>query len=187
VDISGKGVDTSVLVIRQDNVVHEIIEWSGFDTVQSAHKVAELYNRTPKNKRPSVISVDSNGLGYGFASDLKHMGLPVYECNTSKSPTRNPERYFRLRDQVWMAEWFGTENVCIPNNPKLIEELCEPSYDDSRGKIKVEGKPELKKKLGRSPDYADALALTFGPSKLRYAGAHSWSKPIQYDWLKTLE
>lgn len=189
VDVAGKGADSSVLVIRQDNVVHEIIEWSGFDTVQSAHKVADLYKRTPKNKRPAIISVDSNGLGYGFASDLKHMGLPVFECNTSKSPTRNPDRYFRLRDQVWveLAEWFATENVRIPNNAKLIEELCEPNYDDSRGKIKVEGKPELKKRLGRSPDVADALSLTFGPSKLRYSGVHSWSKPIQYDHLQSLQ
>ena len=32
---------------------------------------------------------------------------------------------------------------------------------DSRGRLQLEEKDEIKKRLGRSPDLADALALTF--------------------------
>jgi hypothetical protein len=45
----------------------------------------------------------------------------------------------------------------------VIAELCEPRYEimGSGGKIKIESKDEVIKRLKRSPDLADALLLAF--------------------------
>ena len=50
----------------------------------------------------------------------------------------------------------------IPDIPELKNELsiCEYSFDKT-GRIKLEPKEQIKEKLGKSPDLADALALTF--------------------------
>jgi hypothetical protein len=48
---------------------------------------------------------------------------------------------------------------------ELIEELLVPKYAVMGGKIHVMKKDEMKKLLGRSPDRADALCLTFSPEQ----------------------
>lgn len=50
----------------------------------------------------------------------------------------------------------------LPENENLAAELCcvNKKYD-SRGRLQLEEKEEIKKRLGKSPDMADALALTF--------------------------
>ncbi|WP_269275409.1 hypothetical protein [Sinorhizobium psoraleae] len=68
----------------------------------------------------------------------------------------------------------------------MIEELAAPTYEDVP-KIKIEKKEYIKRRLGRSPDYADALSLTFAVSPSRYSSKFSWSKPIEYSWLSTYE
>lgn len=188
-DPAGAGKDSSALVIRQDNKILDIKQWQGLDPTQLSYRVRDLFEATPKNERPAVISVDSNGLGYGVWSNLKDWGLPAHECNSAKSPTRNPDRYHRLRDQLWweMRDWVHSENVGILNNPKLIEELATPTYQDGTGKIKVEDKKSIKKRLGRSPDFADALALTFAVSPTRFSSKYSWSRLINYTNLRTFE
>ncbi|MCK3776208.1 terminase family protein [Ensifer sesbaniae] len=185
-DPAGQGKDSSALCIRQDNVVKPFLSWQGLNPTQLSYLVRDLYQKTPKNERPAVISVDANGLGYGVYSNLKDFGLPVHQCMFAASPTRNPERYTRIRDQLYweLREWLATENVHIPNDSKLIEELATPRYEDVP-KIKIEKKDQIKKRIGRSPDFSDALALTFAPSTVRYSGKHNWSQPLKYDWLET--
>lgn len=187
-DPAGAGKDKSVLAIRHDNVLRGFEEWAGLEPVALALRVKELYLKTSKKDRPAVIAVDGNGLGAGVYDALKHFKIPVYKCMFAEVPKRNPDRYTRVRDQIWfeMREWIHTGDVSIPNHKKLIEDLVIPTYEDSP-KIKIEDKKSLKKRLGRSPDYADALALTFSVSHTRYASKYQWDKPIEYDNLSQWE
>jgi hypothetical protein len=182
VDPAGAGKDSSVLCIRHDSIVLDFHEWRGLDPTQLAFKIVELYQTTPTKMKPSVIAVDSTGLGAGVFSNLREFGLPVHSCIFAGSPSRGPEKFHRIRDQIYweMREWFMTENVSIPNHQRLIEELATVTYDDGSGKIKLEDKKALRKRLGRSPDYADALAISFAPSRAMFTSKYSWSKPIQY-------
>ena len=51
--------------------------------------------------------------------------------------------------------------VSIINDPKLIRQLGGVMYKyNSRGKILIEPKDETKKRVGGSPDRADALVLS---------------------------
>ncbi len=50
----------------------------------------------------------------------------------------------------------------MPPLPEMVAELTTPTYTFHKGKFLLEEKDQVKKRLGRSPDLADALALTFG-------------------------
>jgi hypothetical protein len=59
-----------------------------------------------------------------------------------------------------MAEWVRNGGA-LPNIPEMVAELTEPTYTFIGGQFAVEEKDQLKLRIGKSPDLADALALTF--------------------------
>jgi len=69
--------------------------------------------------------------------------------------------YWALRD------WLNPENkndASLPPDDELLQELTETQWKFmSNGKIQIESKEDIKKRLKRSPDKADALANTFWP------------------------
>lgn len=169
---SGDKGDRSVLAKKFGNIFEEFLSWRNKNPHELAELVHDEYVKTPKAKRPIVIAVDAVGIGEGVAAILRdHYNLPVKFVKVSNSPTRNPEKYSRLRDQLWWEtrQAFMTENLSIPDITTLIDDLCAPTYDDTSGKIVVESKQSLRKRLKASPDFADALCLTFAVSPSRYA------------------
>ena len=52
--------------------------------------------------------------------------------------------------------------VVLPNDEELFDELCGiERVKVAQDQLQLEDKEEFKKRVGRSPDKADALALTF--------------------------
>jgi hypothetical protein len=49
----------------------------------------------------------------------------------------------------------------LPPSEELLEELAVPTYEIPDGKIEVMKKDDMKEVLKRSPNYLDALAMTF--------------------------
>ncbi|MCZ7931078.1 phage terminase large subunit [Agrobacterium leguminum] len=189
-DPAGDGQDRSVLCIRQGRTLQSIETYQNLDSIQLAYKIRDVYQRTPANQRPTVIAIDTIGVGFGVYSALKEFGLPVKGIKVSNKPTRQPERYRNIRDQIWWEtkEWFETEDVVIPKHDDLIFELTNIRYNTDNGKICVEAKKDLKKRSkGKSPDHADALCLTFAVSSTRYASKYGFSKPLTYDNLSMYE
>lgn len=192
VDPAGPGKDRSVIIKRHDNkIIEPPIERRGLTITQLSYLIRDMFQALPQKERDrTLMVVDANGLGRGLADNLKDFGLPVKGIVTQSSPTRKQDMYSRLRDQLWWEckEWFETENVCIPNNADLINELCTPTYKyETNGRIKVEGKGEMKKRLHSSPDFADALCLTFAVNDHKNVGKYSWSKPITYPDIRCFE
>jgi hypothetical protein len=67
---------------------------------------------------------------------------------------------------LWIAahaleEGLGKAGGGLPNVAGLVGELTSLTYSFSGGKFQIEAKNQIKKRLGKSPDLADALALTF--------------------------
>lgn len=77
------------------------------------------------------------------------------------APAVDP-RYANRRAELWfaMAEWVKSGGV-LPRAPELVGELTTPTYSFVNGRFQLEPKEAVKARLGRSPDLADALALTF--------------------------
>ena len=64
--------------------------------------------------------------------------------------------WWALRDDLDPAH--GSE-VALPPSRELRAELCSARYEPQISGIKLEDKDDIKKRLGRSPDYADAYVM----------------------------
>ena len=161
-DVARFGDDRSALVIRQGNAITAMQVWHGYDTVETAKRalsLAGLYD---------TICVDEIGVGGGAVDVLRSTGkVRVVPVNVSESSTDS--QFSRLRDVLWFAcrDWLcGDEPVSFPAHPQrdnLIAELAVVrfGYFQGTGRVKVESKDEMKKRMHYSPDIADALCLTF--------------------------
>jgi hypothetical protein len=165
VDVARFGSDRTVLVKRCENATlapHKA--WSGQDTMQTAGRVYAEWLDTPLEDRPKIIFVDVIGIGAGVTDRLLELQLPVVGVNVAESASAD-DRYLRQRDELWFRarQWLEKKNCRLVEDEVLCAELCLPRYSyQSNGKLKVESKDDMKKRMPRSPDVADAFCLTFG-------------------------
>jgi hypothetical protein len=178
VDVARFGADKTALAKRRKNhLVEPIRTWQGKDLMQTVGLIVQEYESAKPGDRPDLIVVDSIGLGAGVVDRLREQGYPVRGINVGESSPVNADKFMRLRDELWWRcrEWLESREVRIPNQQELIGDLTTPTYEMlSTGKIKIEGKSEIKKRLPRSPDMADALCLTFAVSDRRFKKAFEY-------------
>ena len=117
-----------------------------------------------RDKRVDAVFVDcTGGYGLGVVDNLRNMvgdEISVYEINFS-SKANDSEHYANKRAEIWslMAKWVSTG--VLPNDEQLCKDLTNVRFEIERGRLKLEDKKFVRARLGRSPDTADALALTF--------------------------
>jgi len=193
VDVARFGDDRSCLVKRQGNTVLEPpMTWRQKDTMQLAGLVNAEYFMTPSEQRPVEIMVDVIGLGAGVVDRLAEMGLPVRGVSVSESPSVK-EKFEKRRDELWyeLREWFSRRDCKIPDDANLITELTSPTFKyQSNGKLKVEGKSEMKRRGVPSPDVADAFMITM-ESAAHNAGMNGgnfggWNKKLDYSQINRM-
>jgi phage terminase large subunit len=172
----GRGGDRSVVIIRQGGVVEHIATNQSADLMIVAEWVHGLM--TAWSVDNGYVDVGGVGAGvYDRLCQLRPNCTPVVaqgeSCNKSRYFNKRSEMFMRLRDA------FQNRTIRIPRNEDLVNELTTLMYEPEK-KCQVLSKKEIRKKLGFSPDLADALALTysFEPSYLeddedRYADSYS--------------
>lgn len=162
-DVARFGDDATALAKRRANVLLESVKIKrGYDTMQTVGWIRDEWGETAYDERPSEILVDVIGVGAGVVDRLRELGLPVRGINVGESAA-SKDRYMRLRDELWFRgrEWLEARDCKIPDDPALIAELTCPKYKIMpNGRIKVDGKDELKADGFPSPDRADAFLLT---------------------------
>lgn len=162
VDVAGSGEDMSVICHRQGN---SIINWSEFsknDTTFLVGEIERLVLETYKGKDVVVI-VDALGIGAGVY-DLLNSNRKVHVLGFIGSEKafhdtmydkKRDEGYHKLQKQIHSMHF----PVAPPEN--LKKELVNIEFDYSSGKIQLKlSKKDLKKRIGHSPDYADALMMS---------------------------
>ena len=185
-DIARFGSDKSALCKRQGNHVLEPIKsWAKLDTMALTGAVhAEYMKAQAEGKVPQEIMADSIGVGAGACDRMRELDMPAIDVNTGESASISGQ-YKNLRAELWhkAKEWFEQLNCRIPRDERLMFELCSPRYTyESTGKIRMETKAEMKKRIGHkgSPDFADSFVLTFaGTSAIMSGASGGWSKPLK--------
>ena len=183
-DVALSGGDKSALCKRQGTIVTEIRTWQNLDLMELCGVVKAEFDALHDSKKPIEINVDVIGMGAGVCSRLQELGLPAIGINVSESPSMK-QTYLNLRAELWFkAKAFLENRDCkLPEDDGLVAELVAPRYSfTSNGKMKAEGKQELKRRGIASPDRADSFCLTFAGDAivaLRGGGAASWAKPIR--------
>ena len=161
-DVSRGGTDLCALAKRKGNTMTEAIRtWRADDAMVSVGKVMQEW-QDAKNK-PSMVCVDSIGLGAPVADRLAEQGVPVMCINVSESHSSN-DRYLRLRDEMWerARNWFYGRDVRIVRDDPFIGEISLVKWKPtSNGKMKVVTKAEMKADMHKSPDRSEAFCFTF--------------------------
>jgi len=181
VDVARFGSDRTTFVLRHGSIVDHIAIYAKFDTMQVVGRILAILDAWQVDE----IDVDVIGLGAGVydrLAELKRQGVikvTVVAVNVAEKaplvrhPTEAKPRL--LRDYLWleMADWLRTAQpvFCAEDRAAcedLAGELASVGYRlDSQGQLVVEDKDDMRKRLGHSPDLADALGCTFCPTKSR--------------------
>lgn len=180
VDPARFGDDRSVIFRRQGLQAFEPLVFERLDNMALAAHVAEQI----ESFRPDGVFVDS-GCGGGVIDRLRQLGFCVQEVPFGGAPIHTGQ-YTNKRAEMWgeMAAWIKAGGA-LPQNAALKADLCQTSYDyDAAGRLRLEPKEKIKARTGKSPDLADALALTFAaPVRAQQAGSTSEFARSEYDVL----
>jgi len=166
VDCGAFGNDKSVAVVRRGLWSEVILEKQGQSTMETANQVALLADRY----LPERIRVDTIGVGQGVGDRLAEMGYPVEpfiagaKAEDDRFLNKRAEAYWGFRNLLEKGL------VSIPNNSIAVNEMGVIRYmiSASDRKIQIESKKLVKKRLGHSPDYADAFIITFDGAGFEY-------------------
>jgi len=172
-DVSRYGDDESVLMLGRGNKILEIQSWGHQDTVYTAGRTA----RAIRQYNPSVVRVDSVGVGGGVADMLKNEFKNIIEEINVGTPAIDTEQFLNLRAELyWLtAKSLEKGELDIPDNAKLKSQLVDIRYSyNSKGQLVIESKEDMKKRGSKSPDYADALVMLMGKHSVPFKYKQSY-------------
>lgn len=160
----GESSDHTAIAWRRGRLVLRCERYLGRDEMQIAGLLAKYWREgDDKGRRPDGIFVDKGGIGSGIVSRMKELNIPVVGVMFGESAIES-DIYANRRAEMWyrMRDWLKDKPARIPDNPILRADISSAqAKDSSNGRKALESKPDIKKRLGRSPDLGDALALTF--------------------------
>lgn len=176
-DPARKGPDSSVLAVRYGDVLEELIVWNKARTTESADRVVLEMQRLGVPLSHGVI-VDEPGVGGGVIDALQRMGVRVREYNGGATPS-TPKAQAKFRNLRAESYWtlrarLERGTIALPPDDKLADELLAMDWTEgSDGRVLIKSKDELRARIGRSPDRADAVAMVLKGEPMRW-----WLGPI---------
>ena len=179
IDVGGGG-DRTVIRERRGTVAGREEQFVDADPMRTVGRLAERLREWGIQR----VKVDSTGLGWAIAGRLRELSTrhnpagarvgetshdaEVIAVNFGAGPPQGFEKKFlNMRAYLWWQ--VGRELSRLTTwdlsrvDDDVIHELVSPRYEimDSYGKIKIEPKDLVIKRLGFSPDSAEALLLAF--------------------------
>jgi hypothetical protein len=177
VDVARYGVDKTVIapkIIHEDLLCIDKLHYSTKeDTMQTTGRVVIWI----QNGGRGVIDVI--GIGAGVFDRLRELKYKVDGFNASESTDLKDRSgkmgFVNKRSCAWwtmreLLDPSAREKVALPPDPILTGDLITPTWEiTSTGKIKVESKDDMFKRLGRSTDAGDAVIMIAGTRELARA------------------
>jgi hypothetical protein len=170
VDVARSGSDKTVLAPRQGPVITGLRRSVKEDTMQTTGRVKGVVDAD--NGR-SVPVVDVIGIGAGVVDRLREQEYTVEAFNASARCDRLDATgelgFANVRSGAWwsvreLLDPSSGSDICLPDDDMLLGDLSAPQWKVlSGGKIQVESKDEIVKRLGRSTDDGDAVVQALWP------------------------
>ena len=158
-DPAWTGEDSLIVYLRKGNYSKVLWELrSNNDDTLVAEKLAYFQDEYGMSK--GFIDM---GYGTGIFSVLKSMGRADAWQLISFASKPVDEYYANKRAEMWsdMKKWLQ-EGGTVENKQEILTDLTGPEAAiNRRGKLQLESKDDMKRRGLASPNYADALALTF--------------------------
>lgn len=156
-DVARQGDDSSAIARRHGRQAFPIKTMRIPDTMV----LAQQFIREMKETKADGILVDeTGGYGAGVIDAMRQLGHPV--IGVQFGSRASDYRFYNKRSEMYfmMAEWVKNGGA-LPDDRELKEELCATTFVYQGDKFRIVEKELIKEQIGRSPDKADALALTF--------------------------
>lgn len=199
-DVARSGLDSTVWFVRCGSVALEMKRVTGNDTMQVAGETIKYIGELERRYRMPVrvIKIDIIGIGAGVYDRLAEQELPVMPINNAEvKVVIDKERFSNVRAEMAWAfrKRLETKQVNLKRLEAKEPELFENLKGDlqitkykitSAGKILIQPKEEIKKELGRSPDYWDAAIMSYeepggGPASVEFLTAQQEEEKVMTD------
>jgi hypothetical protein len=174
-DIARFGGDVTIFAPRSGNIVMDCIEVGAQDTMETAGDVVAFL----RNNQSSIGVIDIIGLGAGVYDRVQEvlrdqawghedMLFPFIASHRTDWTDTSEQLLFRdSRSAAWwnmrqLLDPAYDSKIILPDDRELRAELVSPGFTSlSDGRIKVEPKEDIRTRLGRSTNRADAVIMSF--------------------------
>jgi len=170
VDPAQGGMDDTVIACRHDGWFAPLVVVPGKQT-PTGSDVAALVIKHRRDRAEVVVDM---GGGYGMAcwERLRDNGIEAVKFKgAEKALGRTRDGSLPLVNKRTEAHWRlyealnpdqpGGSPIALPPDSKLIAQLAAVRYEPTAGGIACEPKEALIKRLGKSPDRADAVVMAW--------------------------
>ncbi len=177
IDCSGLGTDSNIILVRSENEILEIVD----KKVATAAELASIVRGIVFTRGRGLLSHICIDEAYGLdlANRLEEMDLPVTLVPFGGAPenkayaNKRAELYFNLKKGL---QEHGMKGI----TEEIRRELQATKYKlNNSNRLQLIPKDEIKLNLGRSPDYADALALSFNDPIIPREAIESMNRAVQ--------
>lgn len=163
IDLARGGEDNCFIVFRRgkDGKSEKVYRIPG-EKSRDSMKVVSLTTTVLDRHKPDVTFIDETGLGGPIADRLVQLGFHVIGVNFGGEADDKKKYRNKVAEMWWrMREWIMNGGA-LPDDPQLEQELTTREYGHTdKDQLILEKKNDMKKRGLHSPDWADALCLTF--------------------------
>jgi hypothetical protein len=172
-DVGQGGVDRVVAAPRYGTWYAPLEVAKGKDAPDGPSQVAFIA-RFRRDNAPVVVDV-GGGFGGDACSVFKSNSVPYYRFNGVEAAlgkakdgsgrgfeNRRAEAWWRFREAL-NPDQPGGSDIALPPDPELLYELTAPMLVPYKRAIQIENKKEIKARLKRSIDKADAVVMAWAP------------------------
>ncbi len=169
IDVAQGGADQTVVAALHDEWFASLVCQPGVQTPDGP-AVASLAIQHRKGRAFVVIDC-TGGWGGSAADHLQAQTVPIHRFVASEGSAERSEPggefgFVNQRAEVWwrMREALDPSadtRLALPPDQGLKAELTTPRWTLKKGKILVESKDDIRKRLGRSTDRADAVTMAW--------------------------
>jgi hypothetical protein len=167
--------DMTTFALRRANTITEIRRYGRGDTMETVGRIQGVLNGQPYLD-DCIPVVDSIGVGAGVVARLRELDVPVVPFNAAEGTDRRDHSgelgFANKRAWAWwnlreMLDPSSGHDVALPPDDLLIGDLTAPRWRVlSGGKILIESKDEIRKRIGRSTDTGDAAVMVMASLNL---------------------
>lgn len=186
VDVARYGDDETVIATNVNGKIELPIVRHGQGLMQTVGDIVMLYKKLveqyPQYGGTITVNIDDTGLGGGVTDRLEEIKteerlhrLEVVPVNFGSKPPKDgsDEHYENISTYMWATVRTAMEHddISIPNDEELIAQFSVRKYSiTSHGRIMLESKKDMKGRSIKSPDRADAVALSCYSQNKIYVG-----------------
>lgn len=163
VDVARFGNNESVAQFRRGRDARTITpaRWRGLTVVETANRIAGMI----VEHSPDAVFIDEGGVGGGVVDVLRSLGHSCIGVNFGIPASTRPQGTLvankRAEMYVLLRDWLR-EGGCISSHEDLSDDLVSIEYHfNKKQEIQLVSKEDMRSLGKPSPDWGDALALTF--------------------------